>query len=193
MIDNQQLRQQLLNSRRQLSAAQVATLSQAMIKQLWQLDAVSKAQHIALYYAVNNEVNLTEFIPHAWQQDKQLYLPCIKQPTKQLNFKHYTKHTKLTPNRYKIPEPTETESIALDQLDIVLVPLVGFDPQCNRLGMGAGFYDRCFADHLKTPRPQKPYLIGLAYEIQKVPQLSTNPWDVPLDLVVTETHCYPNC
>jgi 5-formyltetrahydrofolate cyclo-ligase len=70
------------------------------------------------------------------------------------------------------------------------MPLVGFDANCNRLGMGGGFYDRTLA-YLRLRRCwRRPLLIGIAHECQRVERLETNTWDVPLDLVVTEERIY---
>ena len=65
------------------------------------------------------------------------------------------------------------------------MPLVGFDEQCNRMGMGGGYYDRCFA-HKRDQNSQKPVLIGVAYELQGVANVHTEDWDVPLDYIITE-------
>ena len=75
------------------------------------------------------------------------------------------------------------------QMEVVIVPLVGFDKAGNRLGMGGGYYDRTFT-RKHTLHLQRPKLIGWAHECQKVPQLPTQPWDVPLDAVVTEKQIY---
>ncbi len=75
-------------------------------------------------------------------------------------------------------------------MDLVLIPLVGFDADGNRLGMGAGFYDRTFAFLQQNKRPTKPYLLGIAYEIQKIDQIIAETWDVRLDGIVTEKNFY---
>jgi len=74
-------------------------------------------------------------------------------------------------------------------LDIVFVPLVAFDEKCHRIGMGVGYYDRTFNFKLANQK-QPPMLIGLAYEFQKVPSISPQSWDVPVDAVVSEKQLY---
>ena len=76
------------------------------------------------------------------------------------------------------------------ELDLILAPLVGFDTHGNRLGMGGGYYDRTFAYLKHRLHWQKPRLIGLAYELQRVADLANHAWDVPLQSVVTEQHIY---
>ncbi len=82
------------------------------------------------------------------------------------------------------------ETIYPRWLDLVLVPLVGFDARGHRLGMGAGFYDRrfVFLRHRRTWR--KPLLIGLAFEVRRVERLAEAAHDVPLWGVVTERAVY---
>ena len=95
-------------------------------------------------------------------------------------------------NRFGIDEPDVPESdwIAASELDLALLPLVGFDEDCNRLGVGGGYYDRSFAFSVGVPLGQRPFLVGLGYELQRVPQLHPERWDVPLDTVVTELQIY---
>ncbi len=89
-------------------------------------------------------------------------------------------------NSYGIPEPVISPTpVRTRTLDAVLVPLVAFDRQGNRLGLGAGFYDRAFAFKHWTPQVARPLLIGLAYTFQEVHQLDVAAWDVPLDVIIT--------
>jgi 5-formyltetrahydrofolate cyclo-ligase len=70
------------------------------------------------------------------------------------------------------------------------MPLVAFDEQGNRLGMGGGFYDRTLAYLKYRQHRRKPVLAGLAHEIQKIGQLTTQSWDIPLDCIITENKLY---
>ena len=86
-------------------------------------------------------------------------------------------------NRFGIKEPIDGSPSSAQTLDLILIPLVGFDQRGNRLGMGGGFYDRTLAFKLKTP--QRPNLIGLAHECQRVEHLETDPWDIPMTGILT--------
>jgi len=79
--------------------------------------------------------------------------------------------------------------LAPQQLDLVLAPLVVFDENCNRIGMGGGFYDRSFAFR-KDSQVTKPVLIGVAHDFQKVQQIVPEDWDVRLDMIVTNKAIY---
>ncbi|NNE73244.1 MAG: 5-formyltetrahydrofolate cyclo-ligase [Acidimicrobiales bacterium] len=90
----------------------------------------------------------------------------------------------MVPGRFGILEPTPNQPRA-DRLGLVLVPLVAFDAQCHRIGMGRGYYDRFFADW-----PTRPPLIGVAFDAQQVDSIPARRWDVSLDAVVTPSHTH---
>jgi 5-formyltetrahydrofolate cyclo-ligase len=95
-------------------------------------------------------------------------------------------------NRFGIPEPVvaQRQLIKPWALDMVFVPLVAFDNHGHRLGMGGGYYDRTFAFKLQRTYLTGPVMVGLAHNLQHRPSIASNPWDIPLDWVITETHRY---
>ena len=149
----------------------------------------ARARRIAAYFAVNGEISLDFVIDRALAQGKQIFLPNLDQ--KALRFAPYFRQQKMRINRFKLPEPDvrDDEMLAPDALDLVLAPLVVFDAMRNRIGMGGGFYDRSFAFR-KDPASNSPVLIGVAHEIQKYSQLKPQPWDVQLDMIVTDQKIY---
>ena len=88
--------------------------------------------------------------------------------------------------RWGILEPEGSARIATRRLEVVFMPLVGFDDEGNRLGMGKGFYDRAMSFRLLHPRSRRPLLVGLAFACQQVEVLPARAHDVPLDLAITE-------
>jgi 5-formyltetrahydrofolate cyclo-ligase len=149
-----------------------------------------QSQQIACYLSQDNEFNCMPFIEAVLTAKKNCFLPVLSEQKKQaLQFAAYHPNTRLCLNRYNILEPEDKTFIAHEQLDLVLVPLVGFDLKGGRLGMGGGYYDRTFAflNHHKT---KKPRLIGLAYECQYVPDIPIEQHDVPLQAVITEKKWY---
>jgi 5-formyltetrahydrofolate cyclo-ligase len=92
------------------------------------------------------------------------------------------------PNRFGIPEPADASEtiVAAESLELVLVPLVGFDRRGHRLGMGGGYYDATFAFLSQGERPRVPLLVGIAYAFQELPALEARDHDVHLDYVCTE-------
>lgn len=87
-------------------------------------------------------------------------------------------------NRYGIPEPQASRCRPAWTLSLLLLPLVGFDRQGRRLGMGGGFYDRVLADLRR--RPRRPRLVGIAHACQEVGMLPAAVWDQAVDMVVTD-------
>lgn len=151
------------------------------------------ARRVAVYIAVDGELDPEPLVALARAAGKEVYLPVLPPGNSApLSFLPYAAGAQLRPNRLRIPEPAPSAGaqVAPVELDLVLAPLVAFDARGQRLGMGAGFYDRSFA-FLKDARTPHPALIGYAYEVQKVPELAAEPWDVPLAGVVTEQRFYP--
>ena len=83
---------------------------------------------------------------------------------------------------------TEEETIDVDELDVVVTPLVAFDNQRNRIGMGGGYFDRTFTYLRNRQYWLRPKLIGVAFECQRVATIAPNPWDIPIFRVFTESN-----
>ena len=88
-------------------------------------------------------------------------------------------------NRFGIEEPIFSPLLCAHRMDVILMPLVGFDKHKNRLGMGGGFYDKTLSFHNKLKEFRVPKLFGLAFDSQEVDRLTSQPWDVPVDGIVT--------
>lgn len=162
--------------KRQLAAQRIAKL---IAKQHW----FRSARSLALYFANDGEIDPVLLIDEACRQGKCLLLPRLRQ--QQLEFVRYRPgHSMLRRNRFNIDEPVGP-AVPLHRVDVVFMPLVGFDCNGGRLGMGGGFYDRTFAQVAKGLKGA-PRLIGLAYACQEVTQLPREAWDVPMAGVVTE-------
>jgi len=174
--------------RRRLSDQQRRHYANQLHRRLSCLPLLYSRQHIAVYLANDGELDLTPSIHRLWHHHKRCYLPCLH-PFKQrfLYFQPYTANTALQPNRFGILEPRLNHNKRpVWALEIVLMPLVAFDSDGHRVGMGGGFYDRTLQYLLHRQHWQAPKLLGIAYEFQRVAQLTPQPWDVPLWGVVTE-------
>ena len=153
--------------------------------------AVIQARHIALYWPNDGEIDPRPFLQRARRLAKTCYLPVLHPVHhNRLWFFRFNEKTRLTPNRFGIPEPSVRNHKARPAwaLDVILMPLVGFTPAGDRLGMGGGFYDRTLEFTRHTER--RPKLIGLAHECQKVEQMPTAQWDIPMDYIVTDSGIY---
>lgn len=148
-----------------------------------------RSRHIAFYLPNDGELDLTPLIERAWSMGKRCYLPVVSPLYhNRLWFAPYTGEEQLVPNRFGIPEPDLPWSRMRQTwaLDLILTPLVAFDADGNRLGMGGGYYDRTLAYLARRRVWRKPRLVGTAYGFQQVEALPSRPWDVPLHGIATD-------
>ncbi|MCW8931724.1 MAG: 5-formyltetrahydrofolate cyclo-ligase [Gammaproteobacteria bacterium] len=192
------LRKSLREKRRCLSLMEQRQHARIITQKIIHSSLYKHSQHIALYLSGDGEVNLAHLIKQLHIHAKKCYLPVIiSQQQGIIAFAPYEMGTHLKKNCFGILEPVfQKKNLKIaKQLDLVLTPLVGFDEQGNRIGMGGGFYDRAL-QHLNTvnqtntlrpkQRPLKPKVLGIAHELQKVPQLQAQNWDIRLNAIVTE-------
>ena len=130
------------------------------------------------YYPYNSEIDAIKILEKLEKLGHQISLPKIKKNF-QMDFFHWSSKDPLSINKYGIPEPTSDKII---YPNILLVPLVAYDSNLNRIGYGGGFYDR----YIKKIKINNNIItIGLAYSFQKVRQIPTNKYDIKLDFIVT--------
>ncbi|GAB4356089.1 MAG: 5-formyltetrahydrofolate cyclo-ligase [Immundisolibacter sp.] len=186
------LRRRLRSRRRALTRAQRRKASALLARRLVTLPVFQRARRIAAYWPADGEIDPLPALRCAAAAGKACYLPVLcPQRHGHLQFAPWQPHMPLRRNRFGIVEPAvpRRQWLAPRMLDLVLLPLVGFDDAGNRLGMGGGFYDRSFA-FLAHSRWRRPCLVGVAFDRQRVDRLPRRAWDVPLDAVVSERHRY---
>ena len=189
MESHDELRQHNRKLRADLDSTQLEIAAAALAEHILPLPEYQQAQRVAVYFAVNGEIGLDAVIDHALVEGKEIFLPNLDHAA--LRFSPYFRTQKMRINRFRLPEPDigASEMLSPQQLDLVLAPLVVFDGNRNRIGMGGGFYDRSFAFR-KNPEYTRPVLIGVAHEIQKVDRIVPEEWDVQLDMIVTDQAIY---
>jgi 5-formyltetrahydrofolate cyclo-ligase len=180
-----QLRREMRAQRRALSADVRARADRAIHAHLYSLPEIKRAQHIAVFLAFDGEPSLAPFIEAARRHRKRLYVPVLRGLT--MTFAELEPSAALAANFFGILEPKVGRKIHARKLDLVLAPLVAFDDRGVRIGVGRGYYDRCFRFLRHRSHWLRPKLLGVAYELQRVPALTPSAWDVPLWGVVTET------
>ena len=187
------LRRKLRQARRQLSPAQQRLAARRLYRQLAQHPLFRRARHVALYLPNDGEIDPGLLLRAAQRRGKATYLPVLNPwPRTRMVFQRILPGERLRANRFGIPEPHHcpARQRPVWALDLLLMPLVGFDENGGRLGMGGGFYDRSLAYRAMRKKGHKPTLLGLAHECQKVDGLPLESWDVPLLGTVTDRSWY---
>ena len=182
------LRRQLRQTRRDIPAKDRIAAAESLAGRLLALPFLPERGHVAGYWAMDGEIAL-----HVFQMrlpaGLAYCLPVLESSAageNRLAFAPWRPGDPLVTNRYGIPEPDVDPArlLAPEAMALVVLPLVGFDRAGNRLGMGAGWYDRSFGFRRDSAGP--PWLAGAAFSHQQVDALDRREWDVPLDAVCTE-------
>lgn len=176
------IRQQMRAHRRELSAAVQYRAARRVCHQALRLPGVAQARSVALYLPNDGELDPRPLMRALTLRGVACYLPVLhRHRPGRLQFARWRPGMRFHCNRFRIPEPAYAPRREATALDVILMPLVAFDQSGNRLGMGGGFYDRTLA-----PRRNRAILIGLAHATQYYPGLPAQPWDVPLDGIITD-------
>lgn len=187
MRDRRALRRQARTARAALTPAERARAARAIARHLIAAlrahGLLAPGRRIAVYRAVRGEIGVERFMAHAGRC--ALFLPRVT-GQRQGRMTFSPAGSRLRRGAFGIPEPDSKVRCDARWLHVVLLPLVGFDEAGNRLGSGAGFYDRALAFRALRRRWCGPRLIGIAHSCQRLPHLPTLPTDVPLDAIITE-------
>ncbi|MGB5446010.1 MAG: 5-formyltetrahydrofolate cyclo-ligase [Psychromonas sp.] len=185
-LSRTEIRNQMRILRRDLSGEQQKTDADRLFTRLIKHPRVQQAEKISVTLAHDGEIDTLRFIEWCWENNKKIYLPVVHPFSKgHLLFLQYSPMTEMVLNRYGIIEPKldQLHTCPAGDLDLVFTPLVAFDGQGNRIGMGGGYYDRMLAPWFKDK--SGPYPIGLAHDCQQVTELPIAEWDVPLPEIIT--------
>jgi 5-formyltetrahydrofolate cyclo-ligase len=180
------LRARLNARRRQLSAAERAHVAERVARNVDRALHVQGHWRIAAYAALPWELDAAPLIALAESRGCRIYLPRIDRQHTSRRMRFVEMHGRSRCNRLGITEPEGAATIGARWLDVVFLPLVGFDRRGVRLGTGGGFYDRAFAFRQLRSLWHAPRLIGLAYAFQELESISAAAHDVLMDAVVTE-------
>lgn len=180
------LRRKLREQRSAIGAAERIAAATAVAERLEGIPEFLTDERIAGYWAVGGEVPLAAILGGLRARGQRYFLPVVGGDSA-LRFAPWRPGDAVVANRYGIPEPADIEAAAPgDVIDVVLVPLLGFDRHGHRIGSGAGYYDRTFSFLLGRARPSHPLLVGIGYAAQEVERIEPAAWDVALDYIVTE-------
>jgi 5-formyltetrahydrofolate cyclo-ligase len=178
------LRAQVRAARRALAPERRRTADAAIQRAIRMLPAFRRAGRIGAFLAFDGEPSLDPLIAAATRAGKEVCVPIIRGDD--IHFARLDRGAPSRLNFFGIVEPERPALVAPRSLDLVLTPLVAFDDAGARLGVGKGYYDRCFAYQTQARQWLRPKLLGVAYSIQRVDDLEPRAWDVPLWGIATE-------
>lgn len=141
--------------------------------------AFMMARNILMYHSLPDELSTHAFLKK-WHGRKRFFLPRVNGVN--LDILPYDE-SRLELGAFHIEEPTGADTVSPDEIEMVVVPAVAYDRRGNRLGRGKGFYDRLLAETKATK-------VGVAYEFQVFDEIPTEPHDVPMDIVITQSGAY---
>ncbi|ADV33657.1 5-formyltetrahydrofolate cyclo-ligase [Candidatus Blochmanniella vafra str. BVAF] len=198
VTNKKKIRKYIRSLRQSLTFSEQYVAAQLITNKIINLHYVDQAKNIAIFISTDGEVSTNLLIKTLLLMNKSIYLPILPniytQSIQYLSFVKYTLSTPLVRNRFNIYEPKYNNNnihiIPMELLDILFIPLVAFDQNKNRLGMGGGFYDKTLQHWEK--KIKNCICIGLAYNFQKIPNhlLPIEQWDIKLSNIITPSCLY---
>ena len=183
MMEKEQIRARMLKIRNAMSEDVCMEKSAAILKTLTRQDIFLRSWKVAMYASTQNEVITYPLIPRAKQLDKGVAFPSFTEQDRDMVFRYILSVSDLKPGAFHILQPKDNATV-MEHPDLIVMPLAAFDEQRNRIGMGAGYYDRYL------PRCPRAAVIAVAFEAQKLPRVAADRFDRTMDAVVTEERVY---
>ena len=183
--DRQALRKEKIQARERLSKQERSDLSMKIVEHILESKVFQEAKKIMIYRGIGGEVRLDALERAKASEGKQFLFPlCL--PERQMDALCPQGEEAWKPGSYGIMEPVPEKSVKVqpEDIDLILCPCTVFDEDCNRMGMGGGYYDRYL------PKCKKAVVAAVAFEIQKTERVPMEPWDKAVALVFTEKKTY---
>jgi len=179
------LRRNALRARRDMSHEQRATASDVICERVIASREFYSSALLGCYLPMEGEVDTREIIEAAWRANKRVFVPVLRGKC-EMFFCEILPESELEQNSFGVWEPTRGFLIAPQKLDLVITPTVVFDQTGHRIGMGGGYYDRCFSFLRHRKHWIHPKLIGVAFQCQEVEKITPNPWDIRLYRTISD-------
>ena len=176
-MDKKALRQMIREKKRQLTKEQILRASQRLADLFVSTEQYATAVTIYGYLPYNQEVRTELILEKALADGKRVAVPKVYGDV--MRFIYISDFSGLEKSDMGIPEPVFDEPVATDEKALVLMPGLAFDPSGHRIGYGGGFYDKFLAEEPNHPT------VALCYDFQMLPHLETDPFDIPVDCVLS--------
>ena len=179
------LRREFRDRRRSLTPLERESHNHSINRSVIEMVERVGAKSLSAFLAFDGEPSLQPALNHLSERGLEVAMPVITdtESGKRLQFCVWRPETALRRNAFGIEEPGLECKVEMRDFDLVLIPMVAWDQRGNRLGMGAGYYDRALSALVHSDRPMR---IGVAYSIQQADMLPAEPWDVRMHEIITE-------
>jgi len=185
--DKQELRKQLILARRSISPESIFRKSRHIQALLFSIEAYQYAGCVGFYVSSGHEVETHAMINDCFSMGKRVVVPKCGKKEGEMTLYEINSFDDLLPGAYGILEPCDpVNGIALNEIDVLIVPGVGFDREGRRLGQGGGYYDKLLSS------THDFVVVGLAFSVQIVDKIPVESHDMTVDIIVTENqviHC----
>ena len=179
-MSKERIRREIAEKRKRLEARWLEATSARVAKNLLLLEAFQSAKTVALYMGIDGEVDLDGLFPICRKLGKRTCIPVFNAETKRYEMAQIMEDTPCHTGRYGIREPISPTLVTMDEIDLIAVPGIAFDPNGNRLGRGGGYYDRLLEGF-------RGYAAGVAFDFQILPKIPADAHDQPVECIATET------
>jgi 5-formyltetrahydrofolate cyclo-ligase len=188
-LSKSELRQRARQARGQLDDQRRRSLDSAINRHLLDYAGRNGPRVVTAFVAFDGEPDLGPAMTRLERDGVRVALPVICDTAGRaiMRFRQWSPGSEMQANRYGIPEPVGTLDVQLNEIDLALIPLVAWDTRGGRLGMGASFYDRVFQP---LANEERPFRMGVGYQLQQVERVPLEPWDIGLHSVLTENGCF---
>ncbi|MDU7147618.1 MAG: 5-formyltetrahydrofolate cyclo-ligase [Clostridium sp.] len=182
------LRNKILEIRDSLNNNEKELMDNKIFNELINTDLYKRAINIFIYISFSNEINTRNIIEKAFEDKKNVFIPKVYKDDKLMKAVKLNSIDELKKNSMGILEPIDDSNyIEKENIDLIVVPGVVFDKECNRVGYGGGYYDRYLKD-IKS----KENKIALAYDLQIVDKIESEVHDIKVDYIITNTRALRN-
>ena len=178
MMEKRDMRRNIRMLKKQYTEVQLREKSRLVINRLMENESVRKAKTICLYYSLPDEVYTHDLVENLMKAGKEVLLPRVI-GEEEMEIRKYTGMQDMTVSAYHIFEPSGELFTAYHDIDVVVVPGMGFDKEGNRLGRGRGYYDRFLCQIPEI------YKIGICFDFQIMDKIPTESTDIPVNTVIS--------
>ena len=187
-MSDHDMRRELRIKRNKLTSIEQKKSADILARLIHNEQLLNNVKNIGIYLENDGEIGTSQLLKMALESNISCFLPVLESSTQNnLCFVRYDNDTPLHKNKFGILEPSLNEKNSIDpvKLDVIFLPVVGFDRSGSRLGMGGGYYDRALA-FTKVSKLDKPKLVGLAHSIQEIKSINRQVWDIPINFIATD-------